>query len=105
MATKTLRDYTDAELQQEIERRKMVQTQRCAAPGELMHAYATVRDDGLVLRDDAKKVLVSFASVEEWNDYFSRHPLPLRLLCSSSMDFPEEYTSNKDVLALVRSLR
>jgi hypothetical protein len=58
----------------------------------------TLLDGKLVVADRLKviKAVYSLADIDEYGD---------DLMCSSSVDFPEEYTSDPTIIALCRAIR
>jgi hypothetical protein len=71
--------------------------------------YLTVKDDGLeVIYGEPNgrvedRALITHA--KELHEFFLAHPDTDLVLCSSSLDFPEEYTSNKEIIELCDDIR
>ena len=55
-----------------------------------------------------KKKTFKINTLEQWDeflDYMEKNELPKKLVCSSSLDFPEEYTKNPTVIRLCDLIR
>lgn len=68
----------------------------------------TGEDDTLLFTYDDKDYVI--ASLDDWEAAVAdiqSHPdyEPTSFMCSSSIDFPEEYTDNKDLLAICNAVR
>jgi len=72
-----------------------------------MSLYADITKDGLVLKVD-EEVLGTYISVQDFVDRVS-DDLPddpdTRMVCSSSLDWPEDYTDDLDIIELADMIR
>jgi hypothetical protein len=73
--------------------------------------FLTVEKDGLWVRNHTGHRW-KLKTVEQYNEFFARKARQYNLdiedftiLCSSSLDFPEDYTRNKDTIALCNLIR
>lgn len=67
------------------------------------HYFVTVEADAVVLIDATQEHRV--ASAGELDAFLGPQPSPFSLLCSSTVDFPEESTDDPGVLAAVARLK
>lgn len=78
--------------------------------------YMTVQKDSVVVKytrfPSKKKVTKKFKDYEDYLKFFNDilvkrgiKATDLTIMCSSSMDFPNEYTKKKSVIALANKLR
>lgn len=75
--------------------------------GDKMEFYMTVQNDAIEVSDifgEDDRVLYRITTTEQYND-FIKFRRPDSIMCSSSLDFPEDYTKDRGVIALCRALR
>lgn len=69
-------------------------------------AYLRVAEDGIIARRSGvtDKAEFKFRTVEALIEWLDRNGMS-RVMCSSSLDFPEEFTSDPAIIKLAEALR
>ena len=72
-----------------------------------MEFYMTVKNDAIEVSDifsEDNRVLYRITTADQYND-FIKFRRPDSIMCSSSLDFAEDYTNDQGVIALCKALR
>lgn len=69
--------------------------------------FLNVTSKGLELSKDYKHVMYvqSLADLQEFKTREEEREGPIKIMCSSSLDFPKDYTNDKEVINLAREIR